>query len=82
MNDLEKLACKYVDEKPENDGFYDAFIAGYNEAYSKFEGGCEWIIDIDFGGMGYPGCISNQKIQIIKVDYKFCPFCGRKIKRI
>jgi hypothetical protein len=32
MTELEKLASKYVDEKPENDGFYDAFIAGYNAA--------------------------------------------------
>jgi hypothetical protein len=43
---------------------------------------CEWIIDVDFGGMGYPGCVSNQHIQIMKVDYKYCPFCGRKIKRV
>jgi hypothetical protein len=30
MNESEKLASRYVDEKPDNDGFYDAFIAGYN----------------------------------------------------
>jgi hypothetical protein len=49
--------------------------------HAQFEGECEWIKDTDLGGMGYPGCVSNQKIQIIKVGYKYCPFCGRKIKR-
>lgn len=32
MTDLEKLASKYVDEKSDTDGFYDAFIAGYEAA--------------------------------------------------
>jgi hypothetical protein len=32
MTELEKLASKYLDEKPDTDGFYDAFIAGYEAA--------------------------------------------------
>ena len=32
MTDLKKLASKYVDEKSDTDGFYDAFIAGYEAA--------------------------------------------------
>lgn len=32
MTELEKFASKYVDEKPDTDGFYDAFIEGYNLA--------------------------------------------------
>ena len=32
MTDLKKLASKYVDEKPDTDGFYDAFIAGHEAA--------------------------------------------------
>ena len=32
MSDLEKLANNYVDEKSDTDGFYDAFIAGYESA--------------------------------------------------
>jgi hypothetical protein len=34
MTDIEKLACKYVDEKPDSHGFYDAFIVGYDLASS------------------------------------------------
>ena len=58
MTDLEKLATKYVDEKSDTDGFYDAFIAGYKSALSthdvsgrQFEEYARFCIECDRQGL-------------------------------
>ena len=72
MEDKELLACKYVDERPDHDGFYDAFIAGFDAGCkTDTEKLCRFFKFFRDNGEKFIGLSIEQFVeQFIKHDKK------------
>jgi len=56
-------------------------ITAIRTFHAQYEGECEWRILRGTDWL-FPNCYTGEPYYIQTDKYKYCPFCGRKIKRV